>query len=101
MGHIKKFCRYFKAEKEHQKEDKMEKFYKATTVTTSSGLISSHALAVVSLNEECVWIVDSGVTCHRCHTKRMFITLYQIEKPTDVTLGDGAPLQLLEEVKWC
>ena len=99
MGHIKKFCRDFKAEKERQKEDKKEKVHKATTVTTceesdseSSGLIARHALAVVSSNEEHAWIVDSGATCHMCHTKRMFTTHYQIEKPIDVTLGDGRTL---------
>ena len=99
MGHIKKFCRDFKAEKEHQKGDKKEKSHKATTVTTceesdseSSGLIASHALAVVSSTEDYTWIVDSGATCHMCHTKRMFNTLYQIEKPIDVTLGDGRTL---------
>ena len=61
-GHIKKFCRDLKAEKEHQKEDKKEKSHKATTVTTceesdskSLGLIASHALAVVSSNKDCTW----------------------------------------------
>ena len=96
MGHVKKFCRDFKAEKERQKEDKREKSHKATTVTTceeshseSSGLIASHVLAVVSSNEDYTWIVDSGATCHMCHTKRIFTSLYHIEKPIDIKLGDG------------
>ena len=106
LGHIKKFCRdlkaekerHFKAEKERQKEDK-RKSQKANTVTKceesdseSSGLIASHALTVVSPNEHGVWIVDSGATCHMCHDNKMFTTLYQLEKPIDVMLGDGRML---------
>ena len=58
----------------------------------SFGLIASHALAVISSNKYSAWIVDLGALCHMCHTKKMFTTLYQIEKPIDVTLGEGRTL---------
>ena len=58
LSHIKKCCQDFKAE-ECQKEDKKEKSYKATNVTTceesdseNSRLIASHSLAVISSNED-------------------------------------------------
>ena len=54
----------------------------------SSGLIASNALSAVSPNEQCVWIVDSGATCHMCHDDKIFITLNQIEEPIEVMLGD-------------
>jgi len=60
-----------KVEKEYQKEkDKKKRTHKAAPVSTcpkvheSSGLIASHALSVLSHNENCAWIVDSGATCH-------------------------------------
>ena len=68
---------------------------KATPVITyedsdseNTGLIASHALSVLSPNEQCIWIIDSGATCHMCHDDKLFTTLYHIEDPIDVMLGD-------------
>ena len=95
LGHIKKFCQDFIKAEECQKEDKKVKPQKATPVITyedsdseNTGLIASHALSVLSPNDQCVWIMDSGATCHMCHDDKLFTTLYHIEDPIDVMLGD-------------
>ena len=68
---------------------------KATPVITyedsdseNTGLIASHALSVLSPNKQCIWIMDSGATCHMCHDDKLFTTLYHIEDSIDVMLGD-------------
>jgi hypothetical protein len=35
------------------------------------------------------WIIDSGATCHMCNDVSQFVKLHNLEKPEDVTLGDG------------
>ena len=83
LGHIKRYCkdhkaqkeRKTKAEKEGQKERKT-KSQKATTTqensdSESSGLMASHAMSVSSSNEQCAWIVDSGATCHMWRTMKL------------------------------
>ncbi len=35
------------------------------------------------------WIIDSGATCHMCNDVSKFVKLHNLEKPEDVTLGDG------------
>ena len=39
------------------------------------------------------WIVDSGATCHMCHDKKLYSEFQVLEKPTEVTLGDGYTLK--------
>ena len=103
LGHIKKYCRdLIKVEKERQKEThkkSQKKSQQANPTTThegsdseSSGLIASHALSVQSSKEQCVWVVDSGATCHMCHDVKLFTTLCQIEEPIEVMLGDNHAL---------
>ena len=36
--------------------------------------------------------MDSGATCHMCRDEKSFISLYQLEDPIDVVLGDGRAL---------
>lgn len=36
--------------------------------------------------------MDSGVTSHTCSNKKSFTTLYQLEDPIEVTVGDGRAL---------
>ena len=89
LGHIKRFCRDLKAEKEGQKEE-IKLSQKAATTTMrdseSSGLTASHALSVSSSSDQCAWIVDSGATCVVIASR---FPLYQLENPIDVMLGDG------------
>ena len=54
----------------------------------NTGLIASHALSVLSPNEQCIWIMDSGATCHMCHNDKLFSTLHNVAGPIDVILGD-------------
>ena len=89
---IKRFCRELKAEKERQKE----KSHKAAATTVqensdseSSGLIANHTSSVSNLSDQCAWIMDSGAICHMCRDEKSFISLYQLEDPIDVVLGDG------------
>ena len=37
-------------------------------------------------------IVDSGATCHMCNDRKLFVELCNLEKPLEVTLGDGHAL---------
>ena len=98
LGHIKKYCRNLKAEKEGKKERKTKSQKAATTTTQantdseSSGLIASHALSASSSNEQRAWIIDSGATCHMCQDSKSFTTLNQLQDPIDVALGDGRAL---------
>lgn len=96
LGHIKKFCRKLKAEKEKSEgsEKAAVSAVKEDSDSESSVLISvaDQALSVSSPNEQCAWIVDSGATSHMCRDKKSFSVLYQLEDPIDVVLGDGRTL---------
>ena len=102
LGHIKRFCRDFKPEKESQKERKEKTIrqreavsvMQASSDSESSVLISiaDQALSVSSENEQCAWIIDSGATSHICRDKKAFTTLYQLQDPIDMVLGDGRAL---------
>ena len=98
LGHIKKYCREFRAEKEAQKERRAKPHKAAPSMTQensdndSCGLIATHALSVRSSNDHCAWIIDSGATCHMCQDSKSFTNLHQLDNPIDVTLGDGRAL---------
>ena len=102
LWHIKKYCRDLKAEKEGRNERKTKSQKAATSVTRgnldneSSGLIASHSLCVSSSNVQRTWIIDSGATCYMCRDSKLFTTLYQLEDPIDVVLGDGRALTAVE-----
>ena len=84
LGHIKRFCRDLRVEKEGQKErrEKSGTSQKAATLVTQedsdSDSIADHVLSASSLNEQCTWIIDSGATCRMCHDSKSFTTLYQL-----------------------
>ena len=97
LGHIKRFCRDLRV-KEGQKErkEKSGTSQKAATLVTQEDSdseksvlisISDHALSASS-NEQCTWIIDSGATCHMCHDRKSFTTLYQLQEAINVMLGD-------------
>ena len=100
LGHIARFCEG-KKESAKDKEDQKKKKEKATVSVTEEnsdsddlGLVSiaDQALSVSSTDKECTWIIDSGATSHMCADKKSFTTLYQLEDPIDVTVGDGRAL---------
>ena len=93
LGHIKKFCRELKAQKERR--GMSEKTAVAAVEESETPVlisIANQALSVSSPNEQCAWIVDSGATSHMCRDSKLFTTLYQLEDSIDVVLGDGRAL---------
>ena len=72
----------------HQTRDEWE----SESNTERGGLVTSHALSTVECSETDSWIIDSGATCHICNDRRSFTDFYTLEKPQDVTLGDGHAL---------
>ena len=60
----------------------------------SIGLVARHALSACAGRSHC-WIVDSVATCHMCNDLRQFVKMQNLEKPLEVTLGDGHELQAI------
>ena len=56
------------------------------------GLVTYHVLSAVETNETDSWIIDSGATCHICNNRQSFVNFHTLEKPQEVTLGDGHTL---------
>ena len=57
-------------------------------------LVVRHALsASVGMHES--MIVDSEAECHMCNDRRLFVELCNLEKPLEVTLGDGHALDAI------
>ena len=50
-------------------------------------LVVNHALS--ANNAISNWIIDSGATCHMCNDKKLFTNLLSLDKPQEVSLGDG------------
>ena len=46
----------------------------------------SHALSASATSN---WIIDSGATCHMCNDKTLFTSFESLDKPQEVSLGDG------------
>ena len=60
----------------------------------SVGLVARHALSA-STGRHDSWIVDSGATCHMCNDTKLFVELHNLDKPLEVTLGDGYDLHTI------
>ena len=95
FGHIKRNC---KSTPEWKKsEAKKGSKQKANTAGTkrkdsssdseSVGLVVQHTMS--SHSRKTTWIVDSGVTCHMCNDRSVFVEFESLETPLKVTLGDG------------
>ena len=61
------------------------------------GLVVSHALSIGESKSLSNWIVDSGATCHICNNDSQFLNLNSLEKPMDITLGDGHSLKATKQ----
>ena len=59
---------------------------------SEDALLVSHALQAGSAGQ---WIVDSGATCHMCCNRKLFADFHLLDKPIEVTLGDGHTLKAL------
>ena len=107
-GHIRRNCRKFAAEtksdssekgdtksvKQHAKAAKVREDDSSSSNSDSDseiGLVTCHALTT-SAGRQDTWIVDSGATCHMSNDRRLFVELRDLEKPLEVTLGDGHDL---------
>ena len=77
----------------HQIRDKWESG--SDSERNAIGLVTSHALSTLECSEADSWIVDSGATCHICNDRQSFTDFHTLEKPQDVTLGDGHALSAI------
>ena len=66
--------RAYAAEKDSEDEDVL-------------GLVVEHALIMSSAVSD--WIIDSGSNCHMCNNEDLFVSISKLEKPQEITLGDG------------
>ena len=120
FGHIRRNCRKYAAQANKSDSSETEKpksvKHKANTAEAresdanssdsegesnssssdsgSIGLVARHALST-SAGRYKSWIVDSGATCHMCNNRRLFVELRNLEKPLEVTLGDGHDLNAI------
>ena len=99
-GHFKRNCRKLFAQLQANEKPGKPKNSANTTATgkhESSGeeaVIVTHALSATSKGN---WIIDSGATCHMCSDKKLFRELNDLERPQEVTLGDGHLLEATAE----
>lgn len=66
----------------------------AAVLSDGEALVVGHALSVTSQD---IWIIDSGATCHMCNNKSFFSEVSVLEKPQEVSLGDGHVLEATAE----
>ena len=102
-GHIKRNCRKLVADErkansgsKHKSDTKPKaQANKATaqkpeddssSSSDCNALVVSHALSASATSN---WIIDSGATCHMCNDKMLFSNLESLDKPQEVSLGDG------------
>lgn len=91
LGHFKRDCPLLKREEESR--PKANKASDRTTEEDSEdALLVSHALQAGSAGQ---WIADSGATCHMCCNRKLFADFHLLDKPIEVTLGDGHTLEAL------
>ena len=101
LGHVQRDCTeraQFQTERRRDKKYKKHGVNKTETKNEESsdsdiGLIVTHALSVGDASTSGNWVVDSGATCHICNDRDQFDDLSELEKPIDVTFGDGFTLK--------
>ena len=107
-GHIRRNCRKFAQEKKsgsNEGDRTRSVKHQANTAGTRQGdssssdsenvgLVARHALSA-STGRHDSWIVDSGATCHMCNDRKLFVELRNLDKPLEVTLGDGYDLHAI------
>ena len=102
LGHIKRNCRIRIAEEKKAKSAHAEPSQQANPASSNSvseddgdALVVSHALAA---NATSNWIVDSGSSSHMYNDERLFSDFRRLEKPQQVSLGDGHELETVGRV---
>ena len=106
FGHIQRNCHEREKKFEGSSQQTKNTRHRVNTTEARSrddnsdsdevGLVIRHALSAgvdyKSFGDR-NWIIDSGATCHICHDHNSFVELNTLEKPLDVTLGDGHTLK--------
>ena len=59
----------------------------------SAGLLVDYAMSARTKRRSDSWIVDSGATCHMCHSVMLFVELNSLEQSLEVSLGEGHVLE--------
>ena len=108
FGHIQRYCnervqneKKLTSTNQHEKKHRVHKVEVKQTVSSDSdsdvGLVVGHALSFGGSRSLRNWIVDSGATCHICNDDSQFVNLNTLEKPMDITLGDGYSLKAIKQ----
>ena len=108
FGHIQRYCnervqneKKLTSMNQHEKKHRVHKVEVKQTVSSDSdsdvGLVVGHALSVGGSRSLSNWIVDSGATYHICNDDSQFVNLNTLEKPMDITLGDGYSLKAIKQ----
>ena len=96
VGHIKRDCYAFKRRQDSLATDSRPMANTAEDYSQdeekTDGLVVTHALTTGHTGS---WIIDSGAICHMCASKELFVDLKPLEKPMNVTLGDGRTLKAM------
>ena len=92
LGHFRRDCPLLKQEKEESRPKANKASDQTRDKEGDDALLVSHALQVGSAGQ---WIVDSGATCHMCCNRKLFANFQVLDKPVEVTLGDGHTLEPL------
>ena len=97
-GHFKRDCPKLAAHQRQQTQREKsgrtrQSASKAETKHTTSTSSDEDAIVVVdqalSATSSGNWIVDSGATSHMCNCEEQFSELSRLDKPQEVSLGDG------------
>jgi hypothetical protein len=99
VGHIRRDCHALKNKQKDQNKSSHNAHSTRTKGRSDSdadsdcvGLTVSHALSTCDVDPS-KWIIDSGATCHMCNDRSLFTDFVELERPIDVTLGDGHNLK--------
>ena len=91
-NHHWKECRKLKADNERKKKYAQEKRQETTNKPgekTYSGAFTASALLSSSVNNNQLWIVDSGASNHMSPNKQQLSNYKEFEIPRQITLADG------------
>lgn len=73
------------------------KQHESSSSDSDVGLVVSHVLSIGGSKSLSNWIVDSGATCHICNDISQFVSLSTLDKPMDITVGDGISLKAIKQ----
>ncbi len=86
-GHFKRDCRVVLDKDSSSHEAKF-----TANIPEDDGALVVGDSAMIAGSLSANRIVDSGATSHMCYDKNLFVTYEKLQKPENVTLGDGRSL---------